>query len=130
MTEIRSVDLTRTRAREIAEASHTLSDGFPVGSGSDGLFRGAPFLTIPDLHEYLTDAADWDAETWDFEAEGCVRLARTLEWLYTRLPEAFQFSSTWNPASVEEREIDRAELLAVVARNEVSTSTIYTVRAV
>ena len=79
----------------------------------------------PELHEYLTDAADWDAPTWDFEPEGQQRLARTLSWLYDRVPEAFRFSATWGPVSIDERDVDRDELLAIVENNAVSTGAVY-----
>lgn len=85
-------------------------------------------MEVPELHEYLTDAVDWNAETWDFEPEGRERLARTLGWLYERLPEAFVFAATWGPVTIDELDIDRAALLTVVESNAVSTGTVYKVR--
>ena len=129
-TEIRSDELTRKRANEISEASKSLTNGLRVGSAWElGFFKRTPFLEIPELHDYLTDAADWDADTWDFEPEGLERLARTLGWLYGELPEEFLFSATWGPVAIDERDIDRTELLAVVERNAVSTGTVYKVRS-
>jgi hypothetical protein len=129
-TQIRSDELTRKRAKEIAEASQIITDGFRVWDGFElGLLRRRPFLEVPELHDYLTDAADWNADTWDFEPEGRARLARTLGWLYGRLPEPFLFSATWGPATIDERDMDRAELLAVIDSNAVSTGTVHKVRA-
>ena len=129
-TEIRSDALTVERGKAISEASNSLSDGFRVwGAWEVGLFRRKPFLEIPELHNYLTDAADWNATTWDFEPEGRARLSRTLNWLYEQLPEAFSFKATWGPVTTEEREIGRAELLDLVQNNAVSTGTLYRVRA-
>lgn len=106
-----------------------MTDGFRLWDGWElGFFRRTPFLEVPELHEYLTDAADWHADTWDFEPEGCARLAHTLGWLYERLPEAFLFSATWGPVTIDERDIDRAELLTVVESNAISTGTVYKVR--
>jgi hypothetical protein len=103
-TEIRSGALTRQRAKEIAEASKDVSDALRVWNATElGLLRREPFLEIPELHDYLTDAADWNADTWDFEPEGCARLARTLGWLYERMPEPFLFSATWGPVNIEDR---------------------------
>jgi hypothetical protein len=128
-TEIWSDELTRQRAAEISEASKSIPNGLRVWNATQlGLFRRKPFLEIPELHEYLTDAADWDAPTWDFEPEGQQRLARTLSWLYDRVPEAFRFSATWGPVSIDERDVDRDELLAIVENNAVSTGTVYKVR--
>lgn len=128
-TQIRSNELTRKRANELSEASKGLADGFRVWAGRElGFLRRTPFLEVPELHEYLTDDADWNADTWDFEPEGRERLARTLGWLYERLPEAFEFASTWGPVTIDDRDIDRAELLAVVESNAVSTGTVYKVR--
>jgi hypothetical protein len=94
-----------------------------------GLFRLERFLEIPELHGYLTDAADWNADTWDFEPEGCARLARTLGWLYERMPEPFLFSATWGPVNIEDREVDRPGLLEIVESNGVSTGALYKVSA-
>jgi hypothetical protein len=129
-TEIGSDELTRERAAEISEASKSIPNGLRVWNATQlGLFRRKPFLEIPELHEYLTDAADWDASTWDFEPEGQQRLSRTLSWLYDRVPEAFRFSATWGPVSIDERDVGRDELLAIVENNAVSTGTVYKVRA-
>jgi hypothetical protein len=128
-TQIRSDDLTRKRANEISEESKGLTEGFRIWAGWElGFLRRTPILEIPELHEYLTDDADWDADTWDFEPEGRERLARTLGWLYERLPDAFVFAATWGPDTIDELDIDRAELLTVVESNAVSTGTHYKVR--
>jgi hypothetical protein len=129
-TRIRSGELTRRRANEIAEASKGISGALPLSSAVElGPIRTKPLLEVPLLHDYLTDAADWDADTWEFEPEGCARLARTLRWLYERMPEAFVFSATWGPAGVGERDVDRPELLQIVESNAVATRTVYKVRA-
>ncbi len=129
-TEVRSDKLTRERAKELSKASEAISNGLGLWSTTEpGLFRRTSALEIPELHEYLTDAADWDADTWDFEEEGRARLARTLGWLYERMPEAFRFSATWGPVTIDERDVDRDELLAIVEGNAVSTTTIYNVRS-
>jgi hypothetical protein len=57
-----------------------------------------------------------------------VRVARTLYWLYERMPEPFLFSATWGPVSIEEREVDRPELLEIVESNGVSTGAVYKMR--
>ena len=92
-----------------------------------GLIRQTPYLQIPELHDYLTDTADWHADPWDVEVEGRSRLTRTLFWLYPQLPEGFLFSATWDPPEIEERDIERDELLAVIESNSLSASTVYRV---
>jgi hypothetical protein len=130
-TEIWSDELTRERAAEISEASESVLDGLRVWNAIElHLFHRKPFLQIPELHDYLTDSADWNAATWDFELDGRRRLARTLGWLYEMLPEAFRFSATWGPVSIDERNVDRDELLVIVEDNLISTGTVYNVRAV
>jgi len=131
-TEIRSQELTRKRATELAEASTGIAHGLRLRRGADvrRFFRPAtPRLVIPSLHDYLTDAADWDAPTWDFEPEGCQRLGQTLGWLYERMPESFEFSALWGPKTIHEREVDRDELLDIVENNVISTVTVYKVRS-
>ena len=66
--------------------------------------------------------------TWDFEPEGRTRLARTLELLYELIPEPFRFSSLWIGDESTEREIGRAELLAIIRDDEVGTHMTYLVR--
>lgn len=120
--------LSRQRAKQIAEAGKGITNGFRLWNASElGFFRLRPFLEIPALHDYLTDAVDWHAETWDFERDGLERLARTFRWAYERLPEAFQFSATWGAVTIDERDISRAELLTVVEGNAISTGTVYRV---
>lgn len=130
ITVIRSTELTVDRAKTIAAASEPLTEGFRVWDAWElGFFRRKPFLIVPALHDHLTDAADWNADHWDFEFEGRVRLARTLEWLYDRLPEPFRFSTTWGVVTTDEREIDRGDLLALIDSNKVGTGTLYRVGA-
>ena len=127
-TNIYSDDLTRRRAAEISEASKSIPHGLRLWNATElGFFRLKPFLEIPELHEYLTDAADCDAPTWDFEPEGLQRLAKTLSWLYARMPEPFQFSALWGPVSIDERAVKRDELLAIVEDNAISTGTVFMV---
>jgi hypothetical protein len=122
--------MTRERAKEIAEASRNIPNGLGLMSITGlRLFRREPFLAIPALHDYLTDAADWDAATWDFEVEGRERLVCTLRWLYERMPERFQFSVMWGPDRIDHRDVDRLELLGVIEANAISTTTVYNVRS-
>jgi hypothetical protein len=127
-TRIQSDELTRKRAKEIAEASKSVPGCFDVWNTELGFLRPRPVLEVPELHDYLTDAADWHADIWDFEPEGRERLAGTLEWLYGWLPEMFLFSALWGPSSVEEHDVGRTDLLATIRSNAVSTRTMYKVR--
>jgi len=126
-TQIRSDQLSMQRAKEISKASKSVPNCFDFWSGDVGFLRRKPVLEVPELHDYLTDAADWHADIWDFEPEGRERLARTLEWLYGWLPEMFLFSALWGPPSVTERDIGRTDLLATIRSNTISTRTIYRV---
>jgi hypothetical protein len=43
------------------------------------------------------------------------------------MPEPFQFSALWGPVSVDERGVERDELLAIVEDNAISTGTVFKV---
>ena len=86
VTKIQSDELTRERC----------------GYGHRGRrSRRTWFLEI-NLHDYLAESADWNAESWD-------------------LPEPFR--SAWIGDETAEREIGRAELLAVVESDAIGTHT-------
>lgn len=128
VTEIRSDALTRERCRAICDACNALTDGIPFGYRSERKrFRRRWFLVSMELHDHLAESADWDAPTWDLEPEGRKRLASTLELLCELIPEPFRFSSIWIGDDSDERQIGRAELLAVVERDAVGTHTTYVV---
>jgi hypothetical protein len=57
-TQIQSDQLTRKRAKEIAEASKSVPNCFDVWNTELGFLRPRPVLEVPELHDYLTDAAD------------------------------------------------------------------------
>ena len=118
--------LDRARAKEIAAASRR-RDGLSIEvagwrSSSD------PVLYLPLVHELLTDAADWDAATWDMDRDGVEQLATTLEWLFAELPGELTFEATWD-GPAEEKPVARAGLLALVRASEIGTRTRYRVSA-
>jgi hypothetical protein len=56
-------------------------------SSSRSFGRGDAVLMIPEVHDLLTEEADWDAETWDMDPDGLEELAATLARLFAQLPD-------------------------------------------
>lgn len=118
--------LERARAKEIAAATGG-RDLLPLVPRRRG-FRGAWWLEIPQVHDFLTDEADWDAVTWAMAPEGLERLATTLEWLYSELPGEFAFEATRGEEPIEKL-VSRDELLRIVRAGRLGTRTRYRVRS-
>jgi hypothetical protein len=83
VTKIQAEDLTASLATEIERSSKSSGRMYLKAEVPGRWFGGSLALYIPEVHELLTDAADWDAETWDMDPTGLERLAVTLEWLWT-----------------------------------------------
>jgi hypothetical protein len=116
--------LDRRRAKEIAVASEQ-RDVLRLNAEHRGL-RGPWWLTIPELQGLLAHEADGNAVTWAMEPDGLERLATTLEWLYSELPEEFTFEATGGEEPIEKL-VSRDELLRVVRAGRVGTRARYRV---
>jgi len=81
------------------------------------------------LHDYLTDYADWDAEYWDFDSEHLKRYSNLLEDLFSKSANGIEFQALWvgeTAKKVIDLPID--EFLAVIERNQIATGARYVVR--
>jgi hypothetical protein len=116
--------LDKRRAKEIAGASEQ-RDVLRVHAEHEGL-RGPWWLTIPEVQGLLADEADWNAVTWAMDPDGVERLARTLEWLYSELPEEFTFEATGGEEPIEKL-VSRDELLRIVRAGRLGTRARYRV---
>jgi hypothetical protein len=121
---IRADWLDKKRAKAIARDSRR-QDGFTVVA-QGRMFGGPWHLTIPQVHDLLTDEADSNAVTWEMDPGGVERLAVTLEWLYEELPGEFTFEALWGEEPIEKR-VSRAELLRIVRAGQLGTRSRYRV---
>jgi hypothetical protein len=126
LTIIRVEGLNKKRAKQIERASRS-QDGFKVAA-TGGFLVGPRHLSIPAVHDLLTDNADWDAMTWDMDPAGLERLAVTLQWLYDELPGEFTFEALWGEEPIEKL-VSRPELLRIVQAGQIGTRTRYRVPA-
>jgi hypothetical protein len=110
-------------AAKMLEAESARRDGLRLSARRRG-FRGPWVLEFPDVHDFLTDQADWDGLTWDFASDGLEKLARTLEWLYSELPGELAFESTWGEEPIGKM-VSRDELLRIVRGNRIGTRARY-----
>jgi len=82
-----------------------------------------------DLHDRLTDDADWDAEYWDFDA-GCLQdYSKKLERLFSLSANGIEFQALWvgeKPTKV--LELSLGDFLEIVRNNKIGTKTKYIVR--
>ena len=118
--------LDKKRARDIAAASEQ-RDVLRVHAERGGR-RGPWWLTIPEVHGLLTEEADWNAVVWAMRPDGLERLADTLEWLYSELPQEFTFEASWGEEPVEKL-ASRDELLRIVRAGRLGTRARYRVPA-
>lgn len=82
-----------------------------------------------DLHDHLTDQADWDAEFWDIGTEYLKTYAKRLEQLFSLSTNGIEFQALWvgdKPTRTLEISID--EFLEIVRSNRIGTKTKYVVR--
>jgi hypothetical protein len=126
-TIIRAEWLNKKRAKAIARASRS-QDGFSLAA--EGPFFGGPWrLATWEMHDLLTDEADWGAVAWAMDPAGLERLARTLEWLYDELPGEFTFEARWGNEELIEKLVSRPELLRIVRAGQIGTRSRYRVPA-
>ncbi|MBD3615595.1 MAG: hypothetical protein HUJ22_03405 [Gracilimonas sp.] len=81
-----------------------------------------------DLHYYLTDQADWDAEYWDFDSEYLQDYAKMLEDLFSKSKNGIEFQAMWIGEQPDKFvEVSINEFLEIVRSNKIGTSTRYIV---
>lgn len=81
------------------------------------------------LHDYLTEDADWNAECWDFDAEYLKKYSKLLESLFSKSANGIEFQALWvgeTPKNIVDVPIDK--FLEIIERNEISTGARYVVR--
>lgn len=86
------------------------------------------FLPEYELHDLLTDEADWNAEFWDFRVPGLEDFAQKISRLYAVSNGAFTFQALWSgdkPTKVENLSLD--EFLCALRDNKIGTRTKYVV---
>jgi hypothetical protein len=78
----------------------------------------------------LTDNADWNAATWEFQPMLLCDLASTFAFISERAPNGFAVEAVWIGDRVKESlEVSLDEFLEVVRRNTVATKAKYIVSA-
>ncbi len=81
------------------------------------------------LHDHLTDQADWDAEYWDFDADYLKEYQKLIEKIFKRSANGIAFQALWvgeEPTKVIHMTID--EFLKVIENNYIGTKTKYIVQ--
>ncbi len=78
------------------------------------------------LHNHLTEQADWDAEFWDFDPEYLVEYSKKLEEVISYSKEGIEFQALWvgeNPNKFIE--LSPNAFLEIIRTNKIGTSTHY-----
>jgi hypothetical protein len=82
-----------------------------------------------DLHDHLTDQADWNAEYWDFDSDYLHEYSKILEHIISKSTHGIEFQAMWVGEHPDKLiELSPSEFLQVVRSNKIGTSTRYTVR--
>src|SRR4051794_31771446 len=107
-------NLAWDRANAIARATR-VDDAVPVHAERNFPFLGRRGeLWTFAVHDLLADSADPNAETWDMEPAELPRLVRTLEILFSRIPEDFAVEVLWSgDQALQELAVSRDEMLDV-----------------
>lgn len=81
-----------------------------------------------ELHDLLTDGADWNAEFWDFQRSGLETLAEKITKLYAVSNGGFTFQAVWPGNQVSKVEsLSLSEFLEIIRANRIGTKTKYVV---
>jgi hypothetical protein len=81
-----------------------------------------------DLHDYLSDQADWNAPYWEFEVGRMYEYCRKLQELFALTGSGFSFQALWvgeKPKHVEVISIE--DLVSLLQTNRLRTSAKYMV---
>jgi len=79
------------------------------------------------LHDYLSDQADWNAKSWALDLARIDNYCNRLEALYNHTKQGFTFQALWAGEKPKEtQEITIGKLLELLRTNGISTSSKYT----
>jgi len=80
------------------------------------------------LHDHLTEQADWDAEYWDFDSKYLIEYSKELEQLISKSVEGIEFQAMWVGEQPDKfLELSPDEFLEIIRSNKIGTSTRYIV---
>jgi hypothetical protein len=112
-------------------AQKELSDRFPAlhRDRFRALRRGGGLLSVHAC-DFLSEEADWNAQTWTMTADGRRSLSQILTAVFARLPGDIEIEATWGgDAPTKEQQVSRASLLSLVESDGLGTRTRYQVSA-
>jgi hypothetical protein len=82
-----------------------------------------------ELHDHLTDDADWNAEYWDFDAEFLQAYSKKLERMFSLSANGIEFQALWvGDKPTKTLNLSLEEFLETVRNNKIGTKTKYIVR--
>ncbi len=92
--------------------------------------KGRSFLEGVDIqmHDHLTDDANWDDEFWDFESEYLNEYSKKLQRIFSQSANGIEFQALWvgdNPNKIIE--LSLREFIEIVKSNKIGTKTKYVV---
>ena len=82
-----------------------------------------------DMHDYLTDQADWNSEYWDFDSEFLLKYSITVNEIINSSSSGITFQALWvgeNPSEIIELTIK--ELIKTIENNKIKTRAKYIAR--
>ncbi|GJL75175.1 MAG: hypothetical protein NMNS02_12810 [Nitrosomonas sp.] len=82
-----------------------------------------------DLHDLLTDDADWNANYWDFDLNRVRHFVLKVSAIYSNSTEGITFAAIWPPDDVEKTEsVSFEQLSEYFLSNHIGTRTKYIVK--
>lgn len=127
-----SVHLAAADAGRIAEICEAIGVSVcPRNRAFSG--RGSAGFHIPGPEggcgcSFLSESADWSADTWDFLPDARSRLSQALCEIRERASSAFSFDALWmGEQHIEERHLSCEELVKIIDQNRIGTHVRYLV---
>lgn len=82
-----------------------------------------------DMHDHLTDQADWNSEYWDFETEYLLQYSKSIKKIYNSSTNGITFQALWaGEIASENIELSLSELLKTIETNKIKTRAKYSAR--
>ncbi len=127
-TSITTRSLDKPTARQIGKTV-TQASGLAVCPRISLFKQTCTRFDLPNVHDMLTEKADWDAATWDLDVQQLPRLALAVDQLARHL-NYFTFRMAWvSESTLKKIPIEIAELLTLIHESKIGNRVEYEVTA-
>ena len=84
-----------------------------------------------DMHDLLTDNADWDDEYWDFYPDDLLKYSKLIEEIINSSSKGIVFQALWaGEKATETIELFATDFLTLIETNKIKTTAKYIARKI